>query len=265
MDIDKFYDNIVLRDIVEYLTPGAIFLFSVVLLAEATLRGIGSNISPLNSMSTSGFLGFVIMGLAAYVFGHFITGLYTWLFRDKESEQIVDVLRKDEVLRSQIIHTISDHLKIPEPQVQDMLKDPRKANEIRQIGRALIYHRMQPLYREFVGRLSILSRFHQNMTVSLTLLLISAIASIILDWREIENFTTISPFISTISLILIVTIIVLSILIFVDRSRRLRRNMIRYTFQVWLADSVISQLEQEKGEKSKDQEMKSSKMESIKP
>lgn len=80
MDIQKLYESIVLRDILEYLTPGSIILFSLSLITEIFLNVLGIDFSIFELISEGSFLRTVILIGLSYSIGHLLTGVDSAFF-----------------------------------------------------------------------------------------------------------------------------------------------------------------------------------------
>jgi hypothetical protein len=242
MDIAKLYESIILRDILEYLTPGSIILFSICLITEATLRVLGINFSIFNAIIGSQFLGTVVLVAIAYSFGQLLTGLDYIFFRGKEISQANDVLAKDSWLRSKIVIVVSQYMEVSEQEAEKIIDDIESASTLRELTRSIIFSRSQSLYRDFVNRHSILSRFCKNMALALTFSLFSILISVVFSWKEVSAIFQKSPLVVSIWLMLIIGLIVYSIKVFTNRSNKLRRVMTKHTFQILYADFVNSKL-----------------------
>lgn len=244
MDIAKLYESIILRDILEYLTPGSIILFSLCLITEAAIRVLDIKFSIFSAISGGQFLVVVILFAIAYSFGQILTGMdYIW-FRGKEISQANEALGGDPFLRKKIVLVVSQYMEVSEQEANEIINEAGSASTLRELTRSIIFSRSQSLYRDFVNRHSILSRFCKNMSLALTFLLFSIFISVVFSWKEIFAIFQKSPFVASVELILIIGLIVCSIYVFTKRSEKLRRIMAKHTFQILYADFINSKLTQ---------------------
>ncbi len=242
MNFEKLYENIILRDLIEYLTPGAIFVFSVCLISESLARALAVNISVFAIIKGS-TLASIFVALVAYASGHFLTAVSTSRLRDAEQSGSLTSLIEDEFIRLHIIRAISSLMKISESDAAVALNQPESFSSIREIARTIIQERMQSAYREFVIRHSILSRFCQNMVIALSALLLSSVMSALIMLYRIWDIYKLAPryvvVIAGLSALIFLATIVYAIRLFLFRASRLRRTMIRHTFEIWYADSLM--------------------------
>lgn len=252
MDIEKLYETVILRDILEYFTPGAIVVFSTGLLFESALRAIGAPTSLFQTIFQS-FTSIIITSVICYAVGHVLTGIDYVVFRGKETTQAIEVLSKNKILYNNTLNTIADYMGIPAYEINDLLNEPQSATTIREISRGLIHARQQSLYRDFVSRHSIFSRFCQNMALALTFFLLATGISSLIAWPILAPFFLISPIVSISSMVILFLLTLFAIRIFSDRAVRLRKIMIKHTFQILYIDSIDTKLGKQR---NKDQENK---------
>lgn len=246
MNFSQFYENIILRDVIEYFTPGIIFLSGVILLLESVFRQLGLGVSFLSPSNANNFAIGVIGVVIAYAIGHLLTGVSTIFFRHKESEQATELFKKETWLKEQVAKVVANYLMVTETRACEMLEDSIMASSIREIGRTVIQQRMPLLHKEFVARLSILSRFCQNMSIAIGGVLISMLLSVIINWENIQKITQLEPSAIYLTAIFLTTLSLLGVYVFANRARRLRKNMIRYTFHIWYVDFLESNRKEEK-------------------
>ena len=233
MNFNQFYENIILRDVIEYFTPGAIFLAGLCLLIGSFIAklGLSSSLFDLNNLNNFPLAGMAI--LIAYAFGHLLTGFSSMFFRKRENEQAIEVLKKDKWLKAQVVKVAAKYLKETESKTSELLEDPSMASTIREIGRTIIQHKMPALHKEFVVRLSILSRFCQNMSIAMCGVLISCFFAIAISWNEIQKTIQLVQVEALITIALLFCLSAFGAYIFAQRAGHLRRNMIKFTFQIW--------------------------------
>ncbi|MGC1378387.1 MAG: hypothetical protein WA821_19300 [Anaerolineales bacterium] len=230
MNFSQFYENIILRDVIEYFTPGFLFLAGIALLFVSLMNKMGIDISPIvQTASTFMTAILAVVVVIAYVLGHLIAGISDLFFRKYEDEQAIQVLTKDNWLKLQVAKMVSEYFGVPLAEANEMLADASTASSIREIARVVAQHRMPEIQKEFVIRLSILSRFCQNMAVVIWGIMLSSILVLII---ELGNNLSIQPLIA--SFLLALGIIISYI--FLRRAGQLRFNMIRFTFQIWYVD-----------------------------
>lgn len=241
MDIEKLYENIILRDLFQYLTPGSIFLVGLCIFLDAVLRRLDASLSVFAVLNGS-TIGVVFALISAYAAGNLLTGICALLLRGGEKQRTVVVLEKNKWLAKQVEYLAKDYfqsLESGEAENSLILDDA----SLREIVRALIHHRMPLLNREFVVRHSILSRFCQNMAVALITLLIFVPLAAWVSWNELALKVQPAPVLVTFVVIFMLFLTILSIIIFWHRAGRLRDMMIKHTFQIWYTDYVELHLE----------------------
>jgi amino acid transporter len=237
MDFSQFYENVILRDTIEYFMPGLVFLSGVVLLLEAGVRRLQLGISILGSSHVNDFVVIFTAAVFAYVIGHLITGISGIFLRWGEDKHAFEVLEKDSWLKERLVQVIATYMEISENEASELLKDSKKASVMREIARFVMQHRMPILHKEYAARLSILSRFCQNMAVAIVWVLISIGCSTYILWEEIQRVTQPFPEVQYLGIALCLLALA-GAAIFYFRSRRIRAGMIKYTFQIWYIDFI---------------------------
>src|SRR5262245_11847808 len=135
MDIEKIYESVILRDLLEYLTPGAISLAGICLLIDAVSSGLGLGFSLFNKIHQGGMTSAVIIAPLAYIIGHHLTEVRYVVFGDKEAGKAIDVLSKNDLLKNQATQAVMEHLQMSEVDAIKLLESPKSAEAIREIGR----------------------------------------------------------------------------------------------------------------------------------
>lgn len=233
MNFNQFYENIILRDVIEYFTPGAISLAGLTLLIGSFVAKLGLGFSLFDFNNFSNFPLAVMVILVAYGFGHLLTGISSIFFRKRENEQAVEVLKKDIWLKGQVAKVAAKYLGETETSTLELLDNPTMSSTIREMGRTIIQHKMPALHKEFVVRLSILSRFCQNMSIAIGWVIISCLLSIIINWNELQKVVELVKGEALVITIFLFGFGFLGVHIFAQRAGHLRRNMIKFTFQIW--------------------------------
>jgi hypothetical protein len=233
MNFNQFYENIILRDVIEYFTPGANFLAGLyrVIVSFFTRLGLHPSLFDINSLNSFPLLGMAI--LIAYAFGHLLTGVSSTFFRKAENQQATEVLKKDKWLKAQVAKVASKYLGESESKTSELLDNPSMASTIREIGRTIIQHKMPAVHKEFVVRLSILSRFCQNMSIAIGGVLISCLLTTIINWNDIQKIIRPVQAEALLTTGFIFGLGILGVYLFARRAVSLRRNMIKFTFQIW--------------------------------
>lgn len=80
------------------------------------------------------------------------------------------------------------------------------------------------------------------MAFALTALLLSIVIAISVTWKEVTAFYQVSPVAFIGVLIIIPVLLISAIVVFMNRSNRLRSIMIKHTFQILYTDFIESQL-----------------------
>ena len=258
MNLSELYDNIVLRDLLQYVTPGFVFLLGPCLILESLARRFHLGISPFQFVHESGSVGLFLTLIISYTMGHLLTGISALSpLRRREKEQVVETLNKSEELKAQITDIIMREMSIPDKaKATELLADAEKANMIREIGRSLIHKRLPELHREFVGRHSIFSRLCQNMAIAITSLLVAVFLSLWISWEKLTNIIQEARWMVGLAASYLLLISVVAIYVLINRSSRLRATMIKHTFQLWYVDSLDPR--EKESSKSADKENRNS-------
>jgi hypothetical protein len=230
MNVTQFYETIILRDLLEYLLPGALFLSSTGFVLECFARRVGLSI--IGAISNIG-IGLFVLFLLAFSIGHLLSGISSNLFRRIDKEQAVKVIKRNPWLGIQTSRAISHYLAIPESEAMELLKDVRAAETLREMGRDFIQVKIPALHREHIGRLSIISRLCRNMSIALISVQVSIILAVIITWDDLQVINQMAPLTLPFAGVFILIVTVLLIIMFMNRSVRLRYRMIQLTFQIW--------------------------------
>lgn len=275
MNFEKLYENIILRDILEYFTPGAIFICGVCLIFESLINDLAVKASlflPIKDkpLNTSLFLVIqenplliIFLSLLGYASGHFLTAINKKWFREKtlfkklnffqkkEDENPFSNLTKDDFVKNHLLDAIFASMKIAETNfdtVKKSLNDSESFKFIREIGRTVIQEKRPSAYREFVVRHSILSRFCENMVIALSFLLFSVY---LFSYYRIPGFWNIAKD-NAFVVIILTAIVLIAIYFFKYRIAELRKNMVRHTFIIWYADTLMPEKKEKSSEKTAD-------------
>jgi ABC-type multidrug transport system fused ATPase/permease subunit len=246
MDLEKLYENIILRDLFQYLTPGSLTLIGLCIFFESVLRKLGINISVYAAL-TGSFLSLFMAFVLSYAAGHLLTSAHTLFLRKREQERTAEVLDKNNWLSERVNFLAKNYFHdagLDGETVQSLTDD---SETLREMVRALIYQRRPLLNREYVVRHSILSRFCQNMALALITLLVLVLLSAWVRWDEVMTRVRQAPLLAIFAGIFTLLITALSIAAFFKRADRLRRMMIKHTFQIWYTDYIET-----RGEKRQD-------------
>ena len=247
MDLNKFYDTVVLRDILEYTLPGSIVVTGVMLIVGTILAQLGIGFSFFAYLSTIALWQILVLLAISYIIGHVLTAFDVIVLRDDENKVSGEVLQKNEWLKGKMEKVFAEYTRTTASEIKNLLS--LKSSTFREIGRAIIHSNQQELYREFVNRHSILSRLFKNMSIALTFLLMSLVTSSIIGWQSLlpifSAHLLLSVFASTVSVASLCGMIWL----FYVRSHRIRSTMIKHTFQILYADYIMSHLSKKKANK----------------
>jgi len=136
---------------------------------------------------------------------------------------------------------MSVQMRMPEEKCAELLDDENTAEVIREVSRSIIQNRAPKLYQEFVNRHSILSRFCQNMAISIVVFSLSIALLLPLfgaEWWDTLVGKTRGSCYAVVIAVLAIVVLVLSILRLQEMSLKLRRFMARHTFEIWYAESL---------------------------
>jgi hypothetical protein len=240
MNLSEFYDNIVLRDMLEYTAPGAVVILGIAVVLEALDDSLSANTSVVPFIGQYPWHALFLLLFFGYVFGHTLTAIHTWVFRGGERMLASETLTRYEWLRSKISKTASRQLHISEADTAELLDKAETAELVRELARSIIHQRLPDLYREFVSRHSILSRFCQNMAVALSFFLLLLLVSAVVSWNALlpeQPVTHTWVTIAVVALLLFGTGTV-SVVALWKRSSSLRRTMAKNTFELWYLTSL---------------------------
>lgn len=237
MDVSEFYENIVLRDLLEYTVPGAVTIggFGIVHEALSARLGLGTSIAALvhENFWPVLFLSLIL----SYVTGHILTSIHSWLFRGADRDLALKVLGEQPWLKSIVVKIISNEMELSNQEVLTLIDNKKTAEIMREIGRGIIQENLPKLHREYVGRHSILSRFCQNMVIAIYGVVISLSISIWLVFDRLCIIVQGNVVAIVVVGVFVCAIVVLSILALHRRSARLRLSMARHTFEIWFVAS----------------------------
>jgi hypothetical protein len=242
MDLDKFYDNVILRDVLQYTLPGGVVVTSAMIIVDTILAQLNANYSFFANLSTVPLWQVFILLAISYMIGHVLTAFDTHFFRDDESKQTGEIIKRSEWLKGKLVKVFAKYTETTTADMEQLIQETPNVTTLREIGRAIIHKNQQELYREFINRHSIFSLLFKNMAIALAFFLLSLILSSIINWNSLSKvFSThvlLAIFISTTLIVLICgTIWLLN-----ERSRKIRSTMIKHTFQIFYADYIMSQI-----------------------
>jgi len=243
MNIEKLYETIILRDILEYLAPGSIFLFGFLAFIESCGQALGINLIKIEAIFSSGSVLILFLAMS-YITGHFLTGVHKHCFRNKEDKQALKVLEENNELKNNVIgyaltysnKSVEDTAKYLKEQGDDQIERSeleKKVSYLRELARHDLAQRNQDLYLEFIARHSILSRFCQNMSLAISAFLIFLFFSGVQEWTRTDLFRDEASWINGVISSIPVFVLCWGIYIFYYRSKELRKSMIKHTFTLW--------------------------------
>lgn len=126
MDVEKLYENIVLRDLFQYFTPGSVFLVGLCLFLDAVLRRLDTTFSVFGVLTGSA-MGVVFAFISAYAAGNLLAGVCAFLLREDETNQTFEILKSNEWMRKQVEHLTKYYFRnveSDEAEVPLLLKTP---------------------------------------------------------------------------------------------------------------------------------------------
>jgi hypothetical protein len=244
MDLAKFYDTVVLRDILEYTLPGSIVVASAMLISDTILAQVGIHYSFFANLANIPLWQIFVLVAISYLMGHILTAFDSQFFRGdrgEEEKQTREVILKNEWLKGKLVKVFAINTETETADIEKLImQQPSQVKTLREIARAIIHKNQQELYREFVNRHSIFSRLFKNVSIALTIFLISLVISSIIGWKFLHPLFSAHLFLSIFTSILLVGLISAMIWLLNSRSRRIRSTMIEHTFQILYADYIMS-------------------------
>lgn len=243
MDIEKLYESVILRDTLEYIIPGAIFLGGLICVSQAFLFSLGQGLILISFLYQGNiFLAITLVALS-YLLGHLLTEIRSSYFDRSDRDYTLSIVNNDEIIQNSLKEILHTYLAIDKYQASENIDNTASLETIREIIRAFIYERQPKLHREFVGRHSILSRFSRNMAISLSIFFICLALSIIFAFEEIRLVVINFPFQTSVATVLITVFFITSIRLFNRRSVKLRKSMARHTFEILYNDYIINKID----------------------
>ena len=241
MDLDKFYDTVVLRDILEYTFPGSIVVASAMLVSDTILAQLGIKYSFYANLPTIPLWQILVLLAVSYLMGHILTAFDSHFFRSDENKQTGDVIQKSEWLKGKLVKVLAKYTETTNSDLEKLINKPSEISTLREIGRAIVHKNQQELYREFVNRHSIFSRLFKNISLALSFFLVSLVTSSIIGWKSLRPFFSTHLILAIFTSVLLVGLISIIIWLLNERSRKIRSTMIKHTFQILYADYIMSQ------------------------
>lgn len=244
MNLSEFYDHVVLRDLLEYTAPGSVVIAGMASALDIANFALGYDLRVAHFVIAHpwhSLVGFLFFG---YVVGHILTGVHVLIFREcklfgwlKEDDTplITSTFDGTPWFVSRVADEIGKHLRIPPAEAENLLlNDKKSAPVIRELVRGLVQVRLPDLYSEYVNRHSILSRFCQNMAIGIAIVLLALIAAL----GALISIRCLSHVFGRVDWLVLVIVVILifdgliSIVALWQRSRRLRRTMMKHTFEL---------------------------------
>ena len=192
MNLAEFYDHVVLRDLLEYTAPGSVVIAGGAFALDIANFALGFDLRAAHFVIAHPWHSLVFLLFSGYVMGHILTAIHSWKFRSPETNLVSDALNNNEWFISRVSDVIAAQLRIPKTEARDLLVHKKFVNEVeerqhkksaeivRELGRAVVQLHLPDLYREYVNRHSILSRFCQNMAIGIVIALVALIAGLVL-------------------------------------------------------------------------------------
>jgi hypothetical protein len=172
--ISEFYETVILRDLLEYATPGMIALGGFGVALEALSVRLGMNPRLFERALHGNAVEWCLFLLGAYVLGHVLTSMRQELFETGEREMTSEVLNQKENEHLRIMakrFLVNRRMARDEADAESKLSDSNSAESIRETIRTTVKRELPETYSEFVGRHSVLSRFCHNVAMSLVCLM----------------------------------------------------------------------------------------------
>ena len=242
MDLDKFYDTVVLRDILEYTFPGSIVVASMMLLSDSILAKLGIPYSFFANLGNIPLWQILVLLAISYLMGHILTAFDSRFFRNDENNQTVDVIAKNEWLKGKLVKVFAKYTETTSSDMEKLIKESSNVTTLREIGRAIVHKNQPELYREFTNRHSIFSRLFKNVSIALKFLLLSVAISSWVGWASLHPLFSAHPFLTAFISIFLISSIGVIVWLLDERSRKIRSTMIKHTFQILYADYIMSRI-----------------------
>ena len=241
MKLSEFYDHVVLRDLLEYTAPGIIVLVGAGAALEIANFAFGYGLKVTHFASAHPWQVLVFLVFFGYLLGHVLTAIHELFFRKRDRLLAKKVLKKNDWLASRASEAIAEHLNIQSAEARNLLEQEDTASVTRELGRAIVQSHLPDLYREYVNRHSILSRFCGNLALAIAVVLLALLASLgALVWYRIYTAGTVDAHARLVSGVSAIVIVggLLSIWALGRRSGRLRQTMTRHTFELLYLDRL---------------------------
>lgn len=180
MDVLKFYENIILRDLLEYTVPGAVVIIGLGVVTQVLLGRI--QVDLFGALRHYQSFAFVVAVFGAYVIGHILAAIHALLFRPAEERLASKVLDANPWLKQRVAQAITRQFCVSQTDAHNLIDQGRM---LRELARSIVHANAQQLYREFVNRHSVLSRFCQNLRLAIWVFLAACSVSAFIDWHTI--------------------------------------------------------------------------------
>lgn len=241
MNLSEFYDHVVLRDLLEYTAPGSVALIGLASGLDIASFALSSNLPVSHFATVHPWHSLIVLLFFGYVLGHILTAVR---FGNDETNLVKSVL--DEKKRAWFTSSASDavatNLRIPESELQEIWRNPEATSVIREMCRAVVQLRFPELYREYVNRHSILSRFLENLTIAIAISLLALLMGLgVVVWKSYSSGTFTPPLNYVLIMGSGLTVIlagIISMIALSKRSARLRLTMTRHTFELLYLDHI---------------------------
>jgi hypothetical protein len=253
VNLAEFYDHVVLRDLLEYTAPGSVVIAGGAFALDIANFALGFDLRAAHFVIAHPWHSLVFLLFSGYVMGHVLTAIHSWKFRSPETNLVSDALNNNEWFISGVADAIAAQLRIPKNDARNLLVPSKKemnedeerqhkkrAEIVRELGRAVVQMHLPDLYREYVNRHSILSRFCQNMAIGIAIALVALIAALVLLLCMRYSSARPSPHDWLILSVGLVALIAgrFSILALWKRSARLRVTMTKHTLELLYLDHL---------------------------
>jgi hypothetical protein len=258
MNLSEFYDHVVLRDLLEYTAPGIVVLIKTATGMELASYALTHGLMIVPFVVAHPWHGLIALLFFGYVIGHILTAVHGLISREalrseeasksgkdkprkplrifkflkqEDTNLVADTFKQTSWFASRVSGLMRKQLNIqPADAEKLLLSDSKDSRIFREIIRGIVQLQVPELYREHVNRHSVVSRFCQNMAIAIVIVLVA----FALGWGTLMLSR---PFdrLSWLALVVGLTLIfdgMISVAALWKRAERLRRTMIRHTFEL---------------------------------
>ena len=195
MNLAEFYDHVVLRDLLEYTAPGSVVIAGCAFALDIANYALGFDLRAAHFVIAHPWHSLAFLLFFGYLMGHILTAFRSSKVGSQEANLVSLALKDNEWFISRVSDAIAAQFRIPKAEARELLvqnkfgskeskskerETKKTAAIVRELGRAIVQLHLPDLYREYVNRHSILSRFCQNMAKGITLALLALITGLIL-------------------------------------------------------------------------------------